>query len=125
MRGNEPGASLARPAQAPGLVGDRKVSIAFSGDDGEIHVLSLARGDERAVTSAAGPQFDPDGDGRLLVFRDSRAGVNVNDDIAAIRTDGTGHTGTSPGRRTPTSGDRSGPPTAGRIAYSSDETACP
>ena len=38
--------------------------LVFSGDDGEIHVLSLADGEDRAVTSIPGPQFDPTATGR-------------------------------------------------------------
>jgi Tol biopolymer transport system component len=107
------------PAAVPGAS-----RIAFSGDDGEIHVLSLPGGRDRTVTSIRGPQFDPDGHGRLLVFRDSRAGVNVNDDIAAIRTDGTGFRNLT---RTPDANEW-GPvwsPDGTRIAYSSDEDGVP
>ena len=107
------------PAAAPG-----RGTVVFSGDDGEIHLLSLPGGDDRTVTSFPGPQFDPDGHGRMLVFRDSRAGVNVNDDIAVIRTDGTRLPEPDPARRTPTSGDRSGPRTAGRSRTPPTRTAC-
>jgi hypothetical protein len=69
----EPSRSDALPGAAPG-----RGSIVFSGDDGEIHFLSLLSGVDRTVTFFPGPQFDPDAHGRLLVFRDSRAGVNVN-----------------------------------------------
>lgn len=98
--------------------------VAYSGDDGEIHVLSLPGGSDRTVTSIRGPQFDPDGHRRLLVFRDSRAGVNINDDIALIRTDGTGFRNLT---RSPDANEW-GPvwsPDGRRIAYSSDEDGVP
>ena len=66
--------------------------IAFShgvGDD--IFVMSLADGRIHAVTSIRGGQFDPSWspDRKRLVFRDSRAGVNRNDEIYVVNADGT------------------------------------
>jgi len=63
--------------------------IVLAGDDGEIHMLSLRTGSSRAVTSIPGDQFDPDGHRHLVVFRDSRSGVNVDDEIYVVRSDGT------------------------------------
>jgi len=63
--------------------------IVLAGDDGEIHMLSLQTGSSGAVTSIEGDQFDPDGHHRLVVFRDSRSGVNVDDEIYVVRSDGT------------------------------------
>jgi Tol biopolymer transport system component len=108
---------------SPNPVVDRG-SVVFSGDDGEIHVLSLSDGRDQIVTSFPGPRFDPDGHGRLLVFRDSPAGVNVNDDIAMIRTDGTGFRNLT---RSPDVNEW-GPawsPDGRQIAYSSDENGVP
>jgi Tol biopolymer transport system component len=113
------------PAQpSPDTIVVRTGRMVFSGDDGEIHVLSLADGRDRTVTSFPGPQFDPDGHGRLLVFRDSRTGVNVNDDVAVIRTDGTGYRNLT---RSPDANEW-GPvwsPDGRRIVYSSDENGMP
>ncbi|HEX6579330.1 MAG TPA: hypothetical protein VF195_00415 [Actinomycetota bacterium] len=110
------------PSPVPAIV--RTGRIVFGGDDGEIHVLSLSTGEDRTVTSIRGPQFDPDGHGRLIVFRDSRAGVNVNDDIAVISTDGTGYRNLT---RTPDANEW-GPvwsPDGRRIVYSSDDNGMP
>jgi len=60
-----------------------------AGDDGEIHVVSLPDGASTAITAIEGDQFDPDGHGRLVVFRDSRTGINVDDEIYVVRSDGT------------------------------------
>ena len=120
--GDSASPSEAQPSPEPLIV--RTGRIVFSGDDGEIHVLSLSGGDDRVVTSIPGPQFDPDGHGPLIVFRDSRAGVNVNDDIAVIRTDGTGYRNLT---RTPDANEW-GPvwsPDGRQIVYSSDEHGVP
>src|SRR5688572_30395519 len=120
------GPSASAPAAPDELpaAGLRRSRITFAGDDGEIHVLSLAGSDDRTVTSFPGPQFDPDGHGRLLVFRDSRAGVNVNDDIAVIRTDGSGFRNLTRSR----DANEWGPvwsPDGRQIVYSSDENGVP
>jgi TolB protein len=78
------GLSCGREATPEGL-------IAFShgvGDD--IFVMSLPEGPIRRVTSIRGGQFDPSWspDRTQLVFRDSRAGVNRNDEIYRIDADG-------------------------------------
>jgi Tol biopolymer transport system component len=62
--------------------------IVFAGEDGEIHVVELPSGKDAALTSIRGDQFDPDGHGRLVVFRDSRDGVNVDDEIYLVRSNG-------------------------------------
>ena len=98
----------ARPSPGPIVAGG---AASCSAETTARSTLWLSDGRDRIVTSFRGPQFDPDGYGRLLVFRDSRAGVNVNDDIAVIRADGTGYRNLTE-RRMATSGDRSGPRTA-------------
>jgi Tol biopolymer transport system component len=81
-------ASPGPPPSAPPrpLVVDGR--IVFAGDDGEIHLLSLRTDSSRAVTSIPGDRFDPDGHRHLVVFRDSRSGVNVDDEIYVVRSDG-------------------------------------
>lgn len=77
------------PPSAPPRALTVEGRIVLAGEDGEIHVLSLRTGSSKAVTSIPGAQFDPDGHGRLVVFRDSRSGVNVDDEIYVVRSDGT------------------------------------
>jgi Tol biopolymer transport system component len=49
------------------------------------------------VTSADGPEFDPawSPDGSQVVYRDSRRGINVDDEIFVVNADGTGATNLS------------------------------
>lgn len=86
---SSPDTSPGPPPSAPSRVLTVEGRIVLAGDDGEIHMLSLQTGSSRAVTSIPGDQFDPDGHHRLVVFRDSRSGVNVDDEIYVVRSDGT------------------------------------
>ena len=77
------------------------------------------------MTDLPGDQFDPDvaPNGRV-VFRDSRQGVNVNDDIAVMDADGSDLTGLT---RTPDDNEW-GPawsPDGSKIAFSSDAEGVP
>lgn len=63
-------------------------AIVFAGDDGEIHLLELPSGADARVTSERGDRLDPDAHGRLVVFRDVRDGVNINDEIYAVGANG-------------------------------------
>jgi Tol biopolymer transport system component len=68
-------------------------TIAYSGPD--FQDVLVARGDgsgARRLTSAPGPQFDPSfsPDGSLIAYRDSRRGINKDDEIWVMDRDG-GH----------------------------------
>jgi Tol biopolymer transport system component len=86
---SSPDGSVGPPAREPPHALTVEGRIVLAGDDGEIHLLSVRTGNSSAVTSIPGDQFDPDGHGRLVVFRDSRSGVNVDDEIYVVRSDGT------------------------------------
>src|ERR671926_494530 len=51
-----------------------------------------ARPPRRPVPTAAGPEFDAawSPDGSRIVYRDSRRGINVDDEIYAVGADGSG-----------------------------------
>src|SRR3954453_6840872 len=66
-------------------------TIAYSAPD--LHDVLLARADgsrRRHLTSASGPQFDPSfsPDGSLIAYRDSRHGINRDDEVWVIDRDG-------------------------------------
>ena len=68
-------------------------TIAYSAPD--LHDVLVARADgsgARRLTSARGPQFDPSfsPDGKLIAYRDSRHGINQDDEIWVMERDG-GH----------------------------------
>jgi Tol biopolymer transport system component len=50
--------------------------------------VRLPSGRDEAITAIRGDRFDPDGHGDLIVFRDSRDGVNVDDEIYVARANG-------------------------------------
>jgi Tol biopolymer transport system component len=84
-----PDASIGPPRAEPLRALKVEGRIVLAGDDGEIHVLSMRSGRSDAVTSIPGDQFDPDGYDRLVVFRDSRSGVNIDDEIYVVSSEGT------------------------------------
>jgi TolB protein len=66
-------------------------SLAVAADD-DIAVVGADGAGRRVVVTAPGSQFDADWspDGQRLVYRDSRAGINVNDEIYVSSADGSG-----------------------------------
>ena len=64
--------------------------IAYS-RGGDIWVARADGRDARRLTATRGPQFDPSWspDGSRIVYRDSRRGINVNDEIYVMNADGT------------------------------------
>jgi len=66
-------------------------TLAFSSPEERDVLLAAADGSRlRRLTSTAGPQFDPSfsPDGRRIAYRDSRHGINRDDEIWAINADG-------------------------------------
>jgi Tol biopolymer transport system component len=65
--------------------------LAFSGpEDSDVLVAAADGSGLRRLTSTAGPQFDPSfsPDGRRIVYRDSRHGINRDDEIWVMNVDG-------------------------------------
>jgi WD40-like Beta Propeller Repeat len=77
------------------------------------------------VTRKPGPEFDPawSPDAERIVYRDSRRGINQDDEIYVVGADGTAR-GTSPGTRG-TIGGRTGPPTAAPSCSTPIAMGCP
>ena len=78
---------LSRGRQSPGPAG----TIAYSGAG--LRDVFVARADGsrvRRLTAAPGPQFDPSfsPDGRLIAYRDSRHGINEDDEVWVMDRDG-------------------------------------
>ena len=56
----------------------------------DLYAVGADGSTRRLIVGAPGAQLDADWspDGRLIVYRDSRAGINVNDEIYVVRADG-------------------------------------
>jgi Tol biopolymer transport system component len=66
-------------------------TLSFSDPDfGDIFVARVGGAEVRRLTSTRGPQFDPSfsPDGQRIAYRDSRRGINVDDEIWVMDADG-------------------------------------
>src|SRR5437773_6488140 len=66
------------------------IAFAADGNDWDIFIMNADGSGRRQLTHDPGPQFDPawSPDGKKIVYRDSRHGINKNDEIYVLSTDG-------------------------------------
>jgi TolB protein len=79
--------SSTRPVNVSSLTG----RIVFDNND-DIYVIDANGTNLKQLTNNAGPEFDPmwSPDGKRIVYRDSRRGVNHDDEIFVMNADGSG-----------------------------------
>src|SRR4051794_20001799 len=67
-----------------------RIAYGTDGPRGDVFVVRADGSGARRVTHERGPQFDPawSPDGRRIAYRDSRRGINNNDDIYIADADG-------------------------------------
>src|SRR6266487_1101100 len=66
------------------------IAFAATGNDWDIFVMQADGSGRRQLTYDPGPQFDPSWspDGKRIAYRDSRFGINHNDEISMMNADG-------------------------------------
>src|SRR5437764_15278976 len=69
-----------------------RIAFAATGNDWDIFVMQADGSGRGQLTHDPGPQFDPSWspDGKRIAYRDSRFGINHNDEIYVMNSGGSG-----------------------------------
>lgn len=102
-----------------------RIAFAATGNDWDIFVMKADGSERRQLTHDPGPQFDPSWspDGMRIAYRDSRFGINHNDEIYVMKADGSGQI--NPTRNPANEWSPAWSPDGKKIAFASDREGLP